>query len=285
MDEGASDDDRTTFRQKIAGLKPQELRDTFKAEATSHRGMLQREEPYALKVDPRWKKFANFLHDMGPIPHDGWTIDRIDSQRREYGPGLCRWASPKTQSENRVTTRWVEVNGTRMTAADLIRLSGRPASSVYAALDAGHSPDAILNRNHDNDYRPLSHEDERTFEAWKAAYRKWLKTFVHPAKHPYAPAPVYDLVRTSIDAVHADKELTARGYYEMTPAEEAERAVLVASPAGQMRTVIAPARAAHALSALRASDPRLAARLTKPNGGYHLLTFYQWALLLEKPPL
>lgn len=44
--------------------------------------------------------FEQFLADMGPIPHPGWTLDR-ENNDGNYEPGNCRWADNQTQAINR----------------------------------------------------------------------------------------------------------------------------------------------------------------------------------------
>lgn len=52
-----------------------------------------------IKYDPRWKKFQNFLDDMGLKPN-GLTLDRINNNGN-YEKSNCRWVTHKENCNNR----------------------------------------------------------------------------------------------------------------------------------------------------------------------------------------
>ncbi len=65
-----------------------------------------------IQVCTRWRKFENFLADMGECPQ-GLTIDRING-KCGYEPGNCRWATYQEQSDNSRTPNFLTLNGKTM---------------------------------------------------------------------------------------------------------------------------------------------------------------------------
>ena len=85
-----------------------------------------------ITVCDRWRRFANFLADMGEKP-DGLTLDRIDNDGN-YEPGNCRWVTMQIQANNRTSNRHFVYEGKRYTLAELARHTGVPWTRIRRRL-------------------------------------------------------------------------------------------------------------------------------------------------------
>ena len=94
----------------------------------------------AKTLDPRLHDRRNWFIHMGPRPHDDWSVDRINP-KKGYLVGNMRWASPKTQTENRRKTKWYTLpDGTQITVSGLARYLGMKYDTVRKALDRAKDP-------------------------------------------------------------------------------------------------------------------------------------------------
>lgn len=68
--------------------------------------------------------FECFLHDMGPKPSPEHTVGRLDNDKG-YTPNNCAWSTSAEQARNSRATRWVEIEGQRMSFAEAVERFGR----------------------------------------------------------------------------------------------------------------------------------------------------------------
>jgi hypothetical protein len=96
-----------------------------------------------IRMCQRWAdSFEAFLADMGPC-QSGKSLDRIDVDGH-YEPDNCRWATRLEQMNNMRTSRYVVLDGKRMTVAEASRLRGIRSYLVYGRLKSGWSIERAL---------------------------------------------------------------------------------------------------------------------------------------------
>jgi hypothetical protein len=54
-----------------------------------------------IKICRRWRKFENFLFDVGHKPSASMSLDRFPDSNGNYKPGNVRWATHSQQMKNR----------------------------------------------------------------------------------------------------------------------------------------------------------------------------------------
>lgn len=97
-------------------------------------------------VCQRWRKFENFLADMGPRPGPEYSIDRIDNTKG-YAPSNCRWATRKEQARNRTSSVFATYNGVTRNATEWAAMYGISVSSMCKRLKLGKHPNGEPNAN------------------------------------------------------------------------------------------------------------------------------------------
>lgn len=88
-------------------------------------------------VCDRWSSFDLFLEDMGGSWFHGASIDRVDNDGG-YCAENCRWATPSEQSNNRASTRLINVGDELMTIKRAAEVTGINRNTIATRVDRGH---------------------------------------------------------------------------------------------------------------------------------------------------
>lgn len=87
-----------------------------------------------IQVCDRWKhNFDAFLADMGPIPSDDYSIERIDVSK-DYCPENCKWIPMRDQPKNRRNSKMYTINGETACLKDWARRFGIKYTTLYAGV-------------------------------------------------------------------------------------------------------------------------------------------------------
>lgn len=99
-----------------------------------------------IAVCDRWKKFSNFLVDMGMKPSQTHSLDRINLNG-DYEPGNCRWATRLEQMNNTKRNHLVIIGDKTDTLANWCRFYGVPYKVANYRLRIGIPAEQVFNTN------------------------------------------------------------------------------------------------------------------------------------------
>lgn len=94
----------------------------------------------------RWRKFEEFLRDMGNVP-DGKTLERKDTNGN-YEPSNCRWATVFEQKRNTRRNKFLTHDGVTLCLADWAKKIGIGKSTMTERVRMGLPIEKILSPKH-----------------------------------------------------------------------------------------------------------------------------------------
>lgn len=108
----------------------------FPAEFRSYTGMKDRSKQRGWPVHPWLSTFEKFMQCLGPKGHPDDSLDRIDNAK-PYAPGNIRWASKRTQANNRSSTVLLKCNGHERPLTEWAAITGVSPDTIRRRLQRG----------------------------------------------------------------------------------------------------------------------------------------------------
>lgn len=87
----------------------------------------------------RWKKFQNFIADMGRRPSAKHTLDR-EKNHLGYSPDNCRWVTMTVQNRNTRKTKTLTIDGVTRPLVEWSEISGAGVPAIEYRLARGMAP-------------------------------------------------------------------------------------------------------------------------------------------------
>ena len=111
--------------------------------ANSNRQYYQQD---GIHVCDRWRNsYENFIADMGPIPGDDYSIERIDIYG-DYCPENCKWIPMSSQQKNRRNSRLFTIGNKTMCLKDWAREYDISYTALHKRIAyRGHSFEESIN--------------------------------------------------------------------------------------------------------------------------------------------
>lgn len=132
------------YLNDIKSMSATQLKGKYKLTYDSWKNMKQRCKNNGFILDIKFDKFVDFLTHMGPRTNKDFTLDRIDSENLNYGPGLCRWADKHTQNQNKGNNVHLSMKGETHTVSVWAKKTGQNADTLYKRKSNGWSDEEVI---------------------------------------------------------------------------------------------------------------------------------------------
>jgi hypothetical protein len=86
-----------------------------------------------ITVDPRWKSFDTFMHEMGEKPGPRYSLERLDNHQG-YSKENCVWATQYEQTRNTRSNQMWTYNGVTKCLSDWARVLGLTPPTIRYRL-------------------------------------------------------------------------------------------------------------------------------------------------------
>ncbi len=96
-----------------------------------------------IAVCARWRKFENFLKDMGEPPTDEHQIDRVDNDGH-YEPKNCRWVTRSQNGRNKRNNRLITMEKRTQCITAWSQEVGISVQTIVRRIKSGWSIEAAL---------------------------------------------------------------------------------------------------------------------------------------------
>lgn len=189
----------------VETLSEAKLKKAYPREYCSWRNRRDYAKKSELPFHDPWKKsFGFFLRDLGPIPADGHTLDKIKAELG-YLPNNVRWASKTEQTHNRSVTVWLTSEGETLPLAVWAKRTNQPESTLRWRKKQGWSDAEVISgkRLHSPPSAPAS----GPLNIWPPEYaERFEPAYQAFQKNHYSTNPVRDriwfMLRISLKRMH-----------------------------------------------------------------------------------
>lgn len=131
------------YIRDIETLKSSKLKQAYRKEYESWRNRRDYAKKAGIAFYPPWQDFPVFLRELGTIPAEGFTLDKIEPAKG-YVPGNVRWASKAEQTHNRPNTIWLTYNGKRKPLGVWATETGQAESTLRSRRKRGWPDESII---------------------------------------------------------------------------------------------------------------------------------------------